>query len=560
MDIEKRITELNLADILPNRFQPRIKFSEEAINELSESIKEHGVIQPIVVRAIGDKYEIIAGERRYKASVLAGKNSIPAIITDLNDKDSAEVALIENVQRQDLTPIEEAISYKKILDMGFTQEQLASKLGNKQSTIANKLRLLNLHEDVQEALLEGKISERHARSILRLNKSSQQIEILNKIIDNRLTVRKTDDEIDKILNQNDVVSSDEVEVLDVSAFEQPTEENTFSPTVDSILGIRPIEERNNSMNNNIEQPTVDIFNTPSNLNLPTSSIIDDKVEESVNLPSSPIINENIEESINLPSTPIVEQPEEKVEETKSEEPIFIEEQIDNEINPGFMNIEKIATEAKNINEDKPLADVNSLLEPDSAFAAQNNNNNNNNNVGFDFEVEQPENILTPGKFFDILNEEPETEPAESVNNDSPIIETPLPSDVPFQPAEALVQPLEQAQPVEVPVQPIDIPMQPKEQDQPQITTEVETLNPIFNNPFEPIASTTDEAIEPVNNINQDIEEEKIVEPILQEGKVLKDAIDIIRECGTKVEGIGFDVEIEEIDFEDIYQVIFKIKK
>ena len=152
MDMEKEVKILNLDDILPNRFQPRIKFNETAILELAESIKEHGVIQPIVVRKISDKYEIIAGERRYKASVLAGKTTIPAIITNLDDKNSAEIALIENVQRQDLTPIEEAISYKKILDMGYlNQSDLADKLGKTQSTIANKLRLLNLAEEVQEA-------------------------------------------------------------------------------------------------------------------------------------------------------------------------------------------------------------------------------------------------------------------------------------------------------------------------------------------------------------------------------------------------------------------------
>ena len=158
MNMDKEIKILNLDDILPNRFQPRIQFSDKNISELAESIKEHGVIQPIVVRRISDKYEIIAGERRYKASILAGKTTIPAIITDLDDKNSAEIALIENVQRQDLTPIEEAVSYKKILDMGYiNQTELAEKLGKTQSTIANKLRLLNLNDEVQEALLDGKI-------------------------------------------------------------------------------------------------------------------------------------------------------------------------------------------------------------------------------------------------------------------------------------------------------------------------------------------------------------------------------------------------------------------
>ena len=195
-----KVTELDLNDILPNRFQPRIKFNEELIIELSQSIKEHGVLQPIIVRPIGDKYEIVAGERRYKASAIAGLSTIPAIILDLNDKDSVEYALIENVQRKDLSPIEEAISYKKILDMGYlTQEQLADKLGKSQSAIANKKRLLNLCDEVQEALIEEKISERHARSLLKIEKASLQKDMLNKIIKTKMTVRQLDAEIEKVL-------------------------------------------------------------------------------------------------------------------------------------------------------------------------------------------------------------------------------------------------------------------------------------------------------------------------------------------------------------------------
>ena len=113
----RKVVDLSIDDILPNRYQPRIKFDDNSIFELAESIKNHGVFQPILVRPIGDKYEIIAGERRYKASVLANKKTIPAIVMSLNDKDTVEIALIENVQRADLTPIEEAISYKKILDI-----------------------------------------------------------------------------------------------------------------------------------------------------------------------------------------------------------------------------------------------------------------------------------------------------------------------------------------------------------------------------------------------------------------------------------------------------------
>ncbi len=206
----RKVIELNIEDVLPNRFQPRIKFNEDAIDELAKSIKEHGVIQPIVVRPIGDKFEIIAGERRYKASNIAGKTTIPALITDLNDKDSADAAPIENVQRENLTPIEEAISYKKILDMGYiTQDALASKLGKTQSTVANKLRLLNLDDEVQEALLNEKISERHARSLLKIQDKELQRQMLNKIISERLTVRRADEEIEKLLNGESIIEQPE---------------------------------------------------------------------------------------------------------------------------------------------------------------------------------------------------------------------------------------------------------------------------------------------------------------------------------------------------------------
>ncbi len=224
---EKVVKEIDLDDILPNRFQPRIKFDEESLIQLANSIKEHGVIQPIIVREIGDKYEIIAGERRYKASVLAGKTTIPVIVNNANDMKSTELALIENVQRQDLTPIEEAASYKKILEIGnLTQEQLAEKIDKKQSTVSNKLRLLNLSDAVQEALLNEKISERHARSLLKLTEDEKQQKMLDRIIDERLTVRQTDTEIDKSLGKTSVSPIEEAPKPPAEATISPSQEVT----------------------------------------------------------------------------------------------------------------------------------------------------------------------------------------------------------------------------------------------------------------------------------------------------------------------------------------------
>ena len=183
---EKEIVLVPLEDIIPNRFQPRLSFDEQGLNELAQSIKEHGIIQPLVLRKIGDKFEIIAGERRYKASYIAGLTEVPAVIINLNDNESAEVAIVENIQRKDLSPIEEAKSYKKLLDRGYlTQDQLAGRMGKTQATVSNKLRLLNLDEDVQAALLNNKISERHARSILRISDKEKQKNVLNQILNKR---------------------------------------------------------------------------------------------------------------------------------------------------------------------------------------------------------------------------------------------------------------------------------------------------------------------------------------------------------------------------------------
>ena len=202
MDREKEIIQVALDDIIPNRFQPRLSFDEQGLNELAESIRQHGIIQPLVLRKIGDKYEIIAGERRYKASYIAGLSEVPAVVINLNDNESAEVAIVENIQRKDLSPIEEAKSYKKLLDRGYlTQDQLAIRMGKTQATVSNKLRLLNLDDEVQNALLNNKISERHARSILRLDDKEMQKEVLHQVLDRRLNVRDTENLISEKLKE-----------------------------------------------------------------------------------------------------------------------------------------------------------------------------------------------------------------------------------------------------------------------------------------------------------------------------------------------------------------------
>ena len=195
-NMSTEIKYLPLNSIKPNPYQPRKNFNRKALEELSQSIKTYGLIQPISVRKLCDEsYELIAGERRLRASEIAELSEIPAIVVDYKDKDSAIVALIENLQREDLNFIEEAEGYFNLInDHGFTQQELAEKLAKNQSTIANKLRILRLPDDIKKSLIENKLTERHARALLRLPDDDLQRKVLEKVVKNDLNVKKTEKE------------------------------------------------------------------------------------------------------------------------------------------------------------------------------------------------------------------------------------------------------------------------------------------------------------------------------------------------------------------------------
>lgn len=591
------IKTLNIDDVLPNRFQPRIKFDEKAINELAESIKVYGVIQPIVVRKISDKYEIIAGERRYKASVLAGKTTIPAIIVDLNDKDSAEIALIENIQRQDLTPIEEAISYKKILDMGYlTQVTLGEKLGKTQSTIANKLRLLNLEDEVQDALIENKISERHARSLLKL-KGQEQINMLNRVINERLTVRKLDEEIDKLVNNGDE------------------------------------KERDDNMNN-------DILNE---MGIPTEPIVETPQ------PVEPVVEQPVV------SEPVASAPIEPAEPTLSnlsfDAPTISDIQptvniTNNEVNPGFMDVDKIQETAENIyKEPAPIADMDKLLdtsnnpkqeEPISPFQPVENASLMNN--------QDPSTVPGGGKFFTMFAKEEDTNPnfvkdieGEKVNMDfatpevkptfefngptntpvssvEPVVEQPVVS-APTEPVEPFAVPVQSEPVVSTPVEPVtplnnieentnamedtptfEMPSMPEPiQPNPVVSAPVEPeLDPTkvfsmeqevpqqeldktmdFTQTFQPFSLNDDQTFtkeeQPTVEVPQptiptqpvvldDMGEIKVQLPEETPKVDFKVVINDIRDLVSKIEKYGFTIDTDEVDFDDHYLVTFKIDK
>ncbi len=195
---EQRVISISIDRIRPNPHQPRTVFSDSELRQLSDSIRQNGILQPITVRQKGERYELIAGERRLRAAKLAGLRVIPCIIMDISERNSAILALVENIQRQDLNFFDEAAAIEKLISYyGMTQEDAAIKLGKAQSTVANKLRLLRLNLSEREFILHNQLTERHARAILRLANVSDRREILEKIVKNHLNVERTEQIIDE---------------------------------------------------------------------------------------------------------------------------------------------------------------------------------------------------------------------------------------------------------------------------------------------------------------------------------------------------------------------------
>lgn len=521
-----KIIEVDINDILPNRFQPRIQFDEDEILELSDSIKEHGVIQPIVVRTIGDKYEIIAGERRYKASVLAGKETVPVLVRNLSDKESAEVALIENVQRKNLTPIEEAISYKKILDMGYlTQEDLANKLGKSQSSVANKIRLLNLSDEVQEALLENKISERHARSLLRLATVKEQDEMLDRIISERLTVRALDSEIDKLKNNKN----------DERKGENNMNNNIEMPTFNTLGNVQPTVSQTPTQPNP-EIPTFNMFGNSATV-APTPMTPNTQVQpQTTTVPSFDVFGSAPQVQPTVPQAPV--QPTISVEPTPSISTPNSNFQFDsNGTVVGVGTNENLTPEPQ----------VQPTIQQVSTQPT------------FEFPKEQPQDlnsdINSHSSFptFDIFGGNTPAQPIQNTNNYSSEPQPTIPVTAPIieQPQTTVTQESENLfsfgpTSIEPQVQPTvpQTPSTPAVQEQPQqpSTEEFKMPDPIiitdYNKQYDPVMPQT----EPTPTVD------------------FKEVIAAIRECSNKIEQYGFKIDVEEYDLANLYQVVFKIEK
>ena len=231
---------LPISSIITNPDQPRKSFDETQLSELSDSIRQNGILQPILVRKMGDKYEIVAGERRYQASKLAGLKEIPAIVREIDDAEVFQLALIENLQRSDLTPIEEARGYRQLLDTkGLTQEGLARILSKSRSAIANTLRLMDLPQEVQDMMEEGQITAGHARAILAVPTEEGRIKLAQKVVAENLTVRQTEN-----LAPLFSVTRDEIKPKDPAPQYFKRAARTLRQALDTTVKVKQVRGRN----------------------------------------------------------------------------------------------------------------------------------------------------------------------------------------------------------------------------------------------------------------------------------------------------------------------------
>ncbi|QQE74454.1 nucleoid occlusion protein [Brevibacillus composti] len=234
----EEIRQIPVDEIVPNPYQPRTVFDDDKIDELCQTIRTHGLIQPIVVRIRNDRFELIAGERRWRATKKLGMEKIPAIVKDFNDTQTASIALIENLQREGLTAIEEAVAYQKLIDLhDLTQESLAQRLGKGQSTIANKLRLLHLPQEIQEALLARQLTERHARALIPLKDRELQLKVLQEILEREWNVKQTETRVKQLLEASENPKAEKESRPKWKAFSRDTRIaiNTVRQSIDMVL-------------------------------------------------------------------------------------------------------------------------------------------------------------------------------------------------------------------------------------------------------------------------------------------------------------------------------------
>lgn len=223
--MKEPVTKVKLSLVEPNREQPRKNFDEDGLAELADSIKQYGIIQPLIVQDKKDYFEIIAGERRWRAAKLAGLKEIPVIIRDLSDQEIMEISLIENIQREDLNPIEEALAFKRLLEeFNLKQEEVAKRVSKSRTAVTNSMRLLKLTEDVQQMVIDGKLTTGHARCLISIEDSELQKSIALQIIEKNLSVRDTEQLMKKMLKQKETKEKEEKDAALTAIYENIAEQ------------------------------------------------------------------------------------------------------------------------------------------------------------------------------------------------------------------------------------------------------------------------------------------------------------------------------------------------
>ncbi len=541
---------IKLDDIIPNRFQPREVFDEEALNKLAESIKQHGVIEPILVRPVANKYEIVAGERRYKASVLAGLTKIPAMVRQLDDRESSIIAFIENEHRSDVSAIEEARTMDRILKSNnITQEELAKELGVNQSTIANKIRLLNLPLEVQEALMRNEISERHARSLLTVKDEEKQLELLKRIKERKMTVRELDSEIKEMNNMNDNMNNiygdnpvDNNTISGSTMFNEylnnpPSQETTPTPPIATGF----MDFLNNYDNNTVQKPITPVT--------PVEPVVENMVPLQETNTFTPITSSELEmpnymdyvnnTQVNIPpiDTPSVEK----------------NVQDNNPYNDFLNNISTI-----NNVEEKPMPPMAENETEDPGFMEFLNNYDLNNPLPKEEPVEEVS--VTPvqqepvnNDYMSLLNNI-NNNPLPKVDN-TPIVTPPVENntisntnDYSFLNNfnEEKQEPIEPVVPEEKPVENFDENI---------YTNYQEPANNVYINDVNPPITTdfSNQYVE--DNPNYvDVSKEVVIDNVDEIINRLKNVIDDIKATSK------FKVDTDEINYDDIYQITIKIDK
>ena len=594
---ENEIITIKLDDIIPNRFQPREMFDEQSMQELADSIKEHGVIQPIIVRQVDNKYEIIAGERRYKASVMAGKTDIPALVKNKDDKESSIIAFIENSQRKDVSPIEEARTCERILSNNdITQEQLAKQLGMSQSTLANKLRLLTLPIEIQDALLHGEISERHARSLLSMKDTRKQLDLLDKIKNEKLTVRELDGVIKSMLEEPnkdglyDLPGSDEYNErnknnnieMDFSRYEQPAQEekpqeqasqedNQFLNFLNNIgdkdvaTTIENTIEENGEKQEEKPQENNEFLSFLNNFDSSTIAPVEAKVEEPKE--ELPVVEEKPQEGTqenneflsflnNFESSTIAPVEAKPIEEPKQEG-----KPEDNEF-MSFLNNFNSSEISSSLPEVPTTSEETSVVEePKQEETSQDNKSFSDFLNSFNSSVEEPKEELP------VVEEPKQEEKTENneflsfLNNmdDTNVQETLPPVTENAEPKEETTTPLESGaglqdflQKYEAPVDtPVDLgPVSGITEKEPEIEEPYDPKSKYLN-PIEEVAPKTEYVENGPNyvDITKPISYDSI-DSIIKELKVVTD----------KIKKSKYKITTEETNFDDIYTITIKIDK